>query len=307
MLGAAVSGTACRVEPRAAERRRLRLTSGTPGAGFYPLGQALARGYERAHPDLEVAVLESEGAASNLQVIQRGEADLGLTHANVAYLAYFGLEGDQVPATRIRAIARLNVMCVHILVRGGSGIESVEQLRGRRLGLGVGHGSVAAGALMLNAFGLDLNEVELVPARYDEAPARLSGGGLDAYLVTGGSPLEMVARATRLGARLLELEGPPVTRLLREYPFFRRALIPAGTYPGFPAAVHTIGVDSLLICSVDLPEPLVHDLTAELFDILPSLPLESSFGLMDLEQAPATPIPLHDGAARYYREWELSR
>jgi TRAP transporter TAXI family solute receptor len=96
--------------------------------------------------------------------------------------------------------------------------------------------------------------------------------------------------------------------LRQAYPFFSRAVIPSGTYPGQGKAVRTIGVDSLLVCRADLSEALVHDLTQRLFEILPLLSSsQQSLGPIDLDRAPATPIPLHAGAARYYRERELSR
>jgi TRAP-type uncharacterized transport system substrate-binding protein len=85
-------------------------------------------------------------------------------------------------------------------------------------------------------------------------------------------------------------------------------MIPGSTYPGHPDAIHTIGVDALLVCRRDLEESLVYDLTRRLFEALPSLSSQQeSLRLMDVELAPATPIPLHEGAARYYRERELWR
>ena len=72
--------------------------------------------------------------------------------------------------------------------------------------------------------------------------------------------------------------------------------------------MHTIGVDNLLLCRSDLQDELVYELTKRFFDALPRLASEQpSLRLMDFAQAPATPIPLHDGAARYYRERELFR
>jgi len=303
------AGLAACQEPAAPPApRRVRLTTGTPGAGFYRLGQALARQYMRVLPDIEFDVLESEGGASNIEAIERGDADIGLSHANVTYLAFVGREQFGGPFQRLRGVAKLNMMAVHVLVRPGSRISRVQDLRGRRLGLGIGRGSASTASVVLNAFGLDLDDVRVMQVRYDEAPTRLADGTLDAHLVTGSDPLDAVTRATERGARLLELAGPPMVQLHRDYPFFRLAVIPAETYPGHREAIHTIGVDCLLICRADLAEDLVHDLTKALFAILPSLsPLELSFGLMDLEQLPATPIPLHDGAARYYREQELSR
>jgi TRAP transporter TAXI family solute receptor len=299
---------ACQTPPAPPKPRCVRLTTGAPGAGFYRLGQALAREYRRVLPTIEFDVRESEGSASNIEAIQHHDADIGLAHANVTYLAFLGGEGYESPFQELRGVAKLNMMAVHVLVRPGSRISRVQDLRGSRLGLGVGLGSVATARVVLNAFGLDLGDVQVAPVRYSDAPARLTDGTLDAHLVTGSDPLEAVTRATEQGARLVELAGAPVTKLHRDYPFFRLAVIPAGTYPGQPAAIHTIGVDCLLICRADLDEDLVHDLTRALFEILPSLSsLELSFELMDVEQAPATPIPLHPGAARYGRGRALLR
>ena len=88
----------------------------------------------------------------------------------------------------------------------------------------------------------------------------------------------------------------------------RVALIPAGTYPTVRGPVHTVGIDTLIACSTDLTETLVYRLTKTFFDVLPELATQvDALRRMDLARAPATPIPLHDGAARYYRERELLR
>jgi TRAP transporter TAXI family solute receptor len=114
--------------------------------------------------------------------------------------------------------------------------------------------------------------------------------------------------ALRAGARLLPITGPSVERLHREYPFFQAAVIPPNSYPGVTGAIHTIGVDSLLVCRRDLDEALVYELTKGFFEALPELSASiEALRLMDLHQSPATPIPLHAGAARYYRERELER
>ncbi len=291
-------------------RTRVRFTSGTPGAGFYALGQALAREYGRVLPNLDMEVRESDGAASNLEAIERGEADVGLSHADTTYLAFAGrLDDRRESFDRLRAIAMLQLAQVHVVVHANAAIRSVADLRGRRLSLGRPRwGSASTAALALNAFGVALPDVQLEAMRYDEAADRLSRGPLDALLVTGTYPLAAVTAATAAGARILPLDGPAIDALRREYPFFRRTSIPGGTYPGQPNAVHTIGVPTMLVCRADLDETVVHDLTERLFEILPLLPpLQASLGQMDLQQAPATPIPLHDGAARYYRERELAR
>jgi len=133
-------------------------------------------------------------------------------------------------------------------------------------------------------------------------------GTLDALFVAGSDPLESVAITARTGSRVISIRGPVVEALRQQYPFLRRAVIPAGTYAGHPNTIETIGVDNVLICSVGLEEEVVYRLTKALFEVLPSLSVEHrSLRLIELEQTPATPIPLHDGAARYYREREITQ
>jgi hypothetical protein len=80
-------------------------------------------------------------------------------------------------------------------------------------------------------------------------------------------------------------------------------VIPQGTYPGQLAAVHTVGVDLLLVCRADLDKNLVYEVTRAYFEDTP----ENIRRQTDPQRAPAVVIPLHPGAARYYREREVSR
>ena len=80
-------------------------------------------------------------------------------------------------------------------------------------------------------------------------------------------------------------------------------LIPRGTYPGQHVPVHTIAVDLLLVCRADLDNKLVYELTRAYFEQSP----ENVRYETDPQRAPAVVIPLHPGAARYYREREVSR
>jgi TRAP transporter TAXI family solute receptor len=304
----AISATACRApDPAApAPRRRVRLTTGSPGAGFHPLGDALGRAYRTLMPEIDIAVLESPGSVRNVEAIQRDEADMGFAFADVAYVAFVGQLAD-VPYTRLRGMAVLQLNPLHLVVRPP--ITSVSTLRGRRVGLGPpGSGTALTAGLVLQAFGIDPQSVQAELMPFNDASAQLAAGHLDAMFVNAGYPSESVTMAARAGARLLPIEGPPIDRLRHDYPFLRLTTIPAGTYPAHPLPVHTIAVDNLLICRSDLDEELVYELTKQFFAALPALAGEqASLRLMDLAQVPATPIPLHDGAARYYRERELFR
>jgi TRAP transporter TAXI family solute receptor len=110
--------------------------------------------------------------------------------------------------------------------------------------------------------------------------------------------------ALQRGSHLVPLAGDPIEQLHRQYPFFRPMLIAGGAYRTQSLPVRTIGVHSLLLCRVDLDEGLVYRLTKALFQSLAEQSNELLWSV-DLDRAAATPIPLHAGAARYYREREL--
>lgn len=290
--------------------RTVRLTTGWPGGFFNPLGEALVETYARAMPHLSFEIVPSGGAINNLEILQRGEADLGLAFADVTYLAFVGRLGKaSVPFDRLRAVAVLQLSVVHVLVRPGLSVRSIGQLRGRRVALGpTGSGTAATAEVLLEAFGLSRADIKSEHLPFLEAARRVSRGQLDAAFVSAGYPVESVLIATRAGADLLEVSGPAVERLRADYPFLRAVLIPSGAYPSLHRPVHSVGTNTVIICNADLDEALVYGLTKTFFDALPTLAARvDALRRMDLARAPATPIPLHDGAARYYRERELFR
>jgi TRAP transporter TAXI family solute receptor len=143
----------------------------------------------------------------------------------------------------------------------------------------------------------------------DAAAEGLKNGTLDAIVLPGYVyPDEVTLAVIRNGAYLVPIEGPAVERLRRESPFVRVVMIPRDIYPGQDKIIPTVGIDMLIVCRRDLDEQVVYDLTEQLFAVFPRLArIEATLRFLNLEEAPATPIPLHPGAARYYRERELSR
>jgi TRAP transporter TAXI family solute receptor len=109
-----------------------------------------------------------------------------------------------------------------------------------------------------------------------------------------------------VGIRLLPVEPDAVARIRADYPFFKPVVIPTGTYRGLERDLPTVGVDNLLVCRVGLDEELVYQMTRVFFNQLPALVrAHVAARQVSREQGPATPIPLHPGAARYYREQGL--
>ncbi len=278
---------------------RVRLAVGSP---------LLANAYRTLLPDLSFEIVATGGSVTQLEALQSGLADVGNAMADVAYMAWRGqLDESTEVFDHLRGMAVWQVTAVNVLVSPRSTLKSVADFRGLHVALGApGSETVVAANLLLNAFGLTASDLRGEYLPFGEASARLADGELDAAFISSRYPSENVARATRDGARLLDVVGPPVDRLRKAYPFMRPALIPEGAFSEHSNSVHTIAVDNLLLCRADLDEQLAYTLTKQLLDALPfSNALVGSFPKFDLRRAPATPIPLHIGSARYYREREL--
>jgi TRAP transporter TAXI family solute receptor len=288
---------------------KIRITTGLPGMTFKPLGEALEAAFGKLMPDLRFSVIETAGSVNNLQRLQAGDAELGLALADVTYTAYNGRGADfPQPARKLRGIAVLHPSAVHVMVADHSAVRSIADLRGQ-LGVGpVGSGTAVTSALLLEAFGVSPRAVTNRALPFMDAADALASGDLDGAFVVAADPVDAVRQAAHSGARLVPISGETVKRLRQAYPFLRPGVIPANTYPAEPRAVETMLVDVLLLTREDLDEELVHRLTTALFEVLPDLAVKNDFlKLTDPERAPATPIPLHAGAALYYRERELSR
>jgi uncharacterized protein len=311
LMALAFSVTACpRVAGKPAGPRIIRLSTGVPGAFFSPLGAELASAYANRLPEFSFEVVPSGGALHNLEELQRGSADLGLTHADVTYLAFVGrLDERPVPFDQLRGVAVLQLTVVHVVIRPGFTVSSIADLRGRRVALGpLGSGTAETAKVLLQSFGLSLSDVRGEYLPFLEAAHRITRNEIDAAFVSAGYPAESVQVAARAGAAFVEVSGPVVERLRTDYPFLRVALIPSGTYAGLRRSLHTVGIDTLIACRAGLDESVVYRLTKTFFEVLPELATRlDALRRMDLARAPATPIPLHDGAARYYRERELLR
>ena len=112
----------------------------------------------------------------------------------------------------------------------------------------------------------------------------------------------------REGAYLVPIQGAAVERLRNRIRFVRLTTIPRNVLPGQDRILPTIGIDMMVVCRDELDESVVYELTKQLFIAFPRLSgVEATLRFLNFEEAAATPIPLHPGAARYFRERELSR
>jgi len=290
--------------PQAAVRPVLRVAT-----AFAPLSTQLIREYRRTLPNLDVQETQVPSIAV-VPGIEDGTVDFGVVLANVAYEAYWGsTTGAPKADSRLRGVSLLQPLPMYLLVRAGSGIHKVSDLKGRVIAVGARNNSTSTlTTLLLNAFHVEPVTIRELTSR-DVAAAGLKDGTFDAIVLPGYVyPDDKTLEVVRDGAYLVPIDGPPVDQLRRESPFVRVVMIPRDIYPGQNQIIPTVGIDMVIVCRRDLDEKLVYQLTEQLFNVFPRLArVEAVLRFLNMEEAPATPIPLHPGAARYFREKELSR
>ena len=310
-LSSCVPGDARSLVRDDSDVRIVRFTIGLAPSGpaNRTLGEALAREYQQQATGHRLELLESDGGAvDTLDAIQRGTTDCGVSLADVTYLAYAGrLSGRPQPYDDVRGVTVLDVAPIHVLARPGSGIRQLRDLPGHIVALGPpGSETRVAAGLVLQAFGVDPATVHAVHPRFDEAAASLKQGAVDAMFFTASAPAALVQSAIDDGARLLPLQGDAVVGLLQRYPFLRFARIHGGIYTSHDEAVRTIGVEKVVLCRRGLADDLVYELASHLFELLPRVAESAGREWYSaLGHAPATPVPLHAGAASFFREREL--
>ena len=257
----------------------------------------------RNFPQFSVQLTDIGDSEKRLIAVQQGSIDVTVATADETYLAFNGLLPDRSqPMDKIRGIALLHSAAVQLLA--GPAANPRRGLRGMRVVLGNPVGAnTALGERLINSMGIARSEIRGEFVARDLAVEKLLKGEVDAAILIGRPPQQPVVRALHGGARLLDIDGPEIDRLRSYYPLLGRTLIPRGTYPGQHVPVHTIAVDLLLVCRADLDNKLVYELTRAYFEQSP----ENVRNETDPQRAPAVVIPLHPGAARYYRERELSR
>jgi TRAP transporter TAXI family solute receptor len=322
LLALITTAFAAGAEVRAQDFQLFRIGTGGIGGTYYPIGGLIAQSISSppgARPCDQggscgvaglVAVAQSaNGSVANIDAIAKGSLESGFAQSDIAFWAYSGtgIYSDQNPVTSLRAIANLYLESIHLVARKDAGISSVDDLKGKRVSLDEpGSGTLVDAQLILAAYGL--SEQDLVPRYVKPSPAAamIGSGELDAFFIVAGYPTDSVATlASTVGAELIPIRGPKRDALIAQFDFFAKDVIPEGTYSGI-GETETLSVGAQWLVSAHVSDDLVYEITKALWSDASRKLFEVGHlkaKAITLETAlEGISIPLHAGAARYYRE-----
>ncbi len=299
-------------------------TIGTGGTAYtyYPVGGVIANAISnppgsRACDEggscgvegLIASAVSSRGSVDNVNAIISGLRNSGFAQSDVAYWAFTGtgtMDG-QAPATDLRTIAALFEEHIHLVALADSGINSVADLKGKRVSLDEpGSGTYVDAGLILEANGLGASDVTAEALKGAAAAEALRNGKIDAFFVVAGYPTgSLVELASAADIKLVPISGAGADALTEKYGFFASSDIPAGTYEGVETTT-TVAVGAQWYTSAKEDEALIYGITKALWN-------EKTRKLLDVGHAKGKTItaetalsgigvPLHAGAERFYKE-----
>ena len=299
-------------------------TIGTGGTAYtyYPVGGMIAnaiskppgsrecgKGGSCGVPNLIASAVSSRGSVDNVNAIISGLRNSGFAQSDVAYWAYTGtgtMEGKE-PAKDLRTIAALFQEHIHLVALKKSNINSVKDLKGKRVSLDEpGSGTYVDAKLILESNGLSTSDVKAEALKGKAATDALRNGKVDAIFVVAGYPTgAIVELASAVDIKLVPIDGAGAKALTSKYGFFSESPIPSGTYEGVDQ-VNTVAVGAQWFTSAKEDSELIYQITKALWN-------KESRKLMDVGHAKGktiTPdtalsgvgVPLHPGAEKFYKE-----
>jgi TRAP transporter TAXI family solute receptor len=281
------------------------LTGGTSGV-YYPLGVAIGKIFTDNIPDVKTQVQATKASVENLILLQQGRGEIAFTLGDSLKAAWEGDEeaGFKSRLDKLRTIGAIYPNYIQIVATADSGIKTLADLRGKSLSVGAPKsGTELNSRAILAAAGLsykDIGKVEYLP--FAESVDLMKNRQLDATLQSAGlgvASLKDLSTSTEISVvsvpkEVVDKIGPP----------FVSVMIPANTYTGQDKDVPTAAVINYLVTSSAVSDDLAYRMTKLIFESLPELANSHAAGkeIRLATAAVGSPVPLHPGAIRYYRE-----
>lgn len=291
-------------ETEGLESNIVTIATGGASGPYNIIGTTLADTYSKTY-DVNSRTQTTGASVENVNLIKEDKIEMAFTMSDVVSQAVEGTEGFDEPTDKISQIAALYPNYVQIVTTADSGIETFEDLRGKRIAVGDQNSGVEVNArTLLEGHGITYDDIDVDYLGYAEAADGLRAGQIDAAFLTSGLPnASLLELSQSLDIRMVSIDPADVEKIAEDKSYFLAMEIPADTY-GNEEAIPTAAIMNALIVKSDMSEDDVYKLTKTFFENLDAL--ENSHQAasdISLEAAQEGLVaPLHPGAERYYSE-----
>jgi len=286
-------------------------TGGVTGV-YYPTGGSICRLVNKYKKETGVrcSVESTGGSVYNINAIRAGELEMGITQSDWQYHAYKGDSKFEKagPFKDLRAVFSVHPEPFTVVARADSGIKNFDDLKGKRVNIGnPGSGQRGTMEVVMEAKGWTKDDFKLASElKASEQSKALCDNKIDAMVYTVGHPSGSIKEATTTcDAKLVNVTGPVIDKLIAENDYYRKAVIPGGMYKGNPDDIETFGVGATFITSAKVPENVVYAVVKAVFENFDTFKkLHPAFANLKKEEMikDGLSAPLHKGALKYYKE-----
>lgn len=283
-------------------------TAATTGA-VYPLGAAIANMWNTKVPTVRASAQASAGGIENLNLIADGEAQMGVAVTSIMYESFTGtgsFEGRANP--NLRVMIGLYYNPNQVVVAKNSGVNSLNDLVGKSFASGA-PGSTTEVETAIHLKELGVNYPDALKVQYigfTEAIDLMRNKQIDGAWVMAGIPnaavTEMLSTA---GGKLLPFEPALIDSLNARLPWYGPYTIPANTYPGQDEDILTSAIKITICTDARVSDDVIYELTKafwENIDDLKATQAPLKYTTLEETVLDLAGLPIHDGAARYYKE-----
>ncbi|MFP7253595.1 C4-dicarboxylate ABC transporter substrate-binding protein [Virgibacillus sp. 7505] len=280
------------------------LTGGTEGT-YYPLGGSIAEILNSNVDDVKATATSTGASVENMNKLSEGNDDIvAFSQTDIAAYASEGtLMFDGQGIDSIQAIGSLYPETIQIVATEDSGIQTVEDLKGKTVSIGApGSGTNASAEDILGIYDMTVDDIEVQNLDFGESTAGMQDGTIDAAFITAGTPTGAVeSLSATTPVTIVGLDQDKVDQLIEEKPYYAPYTIEAGTY-SLEEPVETVSVNAMLVTTEGMDEELVYNMTKALYENTGDIGHQKAEFIKAETAADGVSIPFHPGAQRYLEE-----
>ena len=290
------------------------MTFGTAdtGGSMYPAGAAVSQVWTNNVQGVKCNTQTSTGSFQNCQDVSTGEVDVAVATSDVVLNAYNGTGkfADIGKLDNLRVIGAVYTSVLSGVALKSSGLTYINELLGKRVAVGPAASATENATLAaFDVMGIDSSNTSLENLGLGDGADSVGDGILDAAFGFAGLPIggQLNLAATK-EIQVLDMTQEEIDKVLAGNAAYIQTKIPAGTYTGQDNDANTFGVKCLIIVTADMDADLVYDLCKAMNEHTEELAAGNAL-LKDMTDpsflCTQMPIPLHDGAQKYYSEQGL--
>ena len=302
-IGAAALAAAFAV-PAAAQQ--VTLMTGPQGGSWVPLGGALKNMWEQAVPGLQIQQTPGAGIA-NVRGIDEGKAHIGFANSSTTVDGLEGRAPYPKKVTKVCQVANLYPQYFQVAALADAKINTLADLKGKTLVTqpkGNTAEAVTDAVLKINGMNYQSPKVQF-QSSYTDAVAMLKDGHAQVMTMGTTAPASAIMDlASARDVKLVPVDERTMAEMKKMNPGYNKLSIKAGTYPKQDKDVEVIGYSTHIVASCDLPEDVVYKMTKAMASNVDAMAavVKPIAGLTPKLMAVDIGVPLHKGAAKFYKE-----